>query len=61
VSGGAGLLASYVIVLAKAAGLRVLADAKPEDDELVRGFELAHEAQRRMDAGGLRGRLLITF
>ena len=23
--------------------------------------ERAHEAQRRMDAGGLRGRLLITF
>jgi NADPH:quinone reductase len=38
VSGGAGLLASYVIVLAKAAGLRVLADAKPDDEELVRGF-----------------------
>ncbi len=38
VSGGAGLLASYVIALAKVRGLRVLADAKPEDEELVRGF-----------------------
>lgn len=38
VSGGAGLLASYVIPLAKAMGLTVIADAKPEDAELVRGF-----------------------
>ena len=38
VSGGAGLLASYVIALAKARGLRVIADAKPDDEELVRGF-----------------------
>lgn len=38
VSGGAGLLASYVIPLAKRAGLVVLADAAPADEELVRGF-----------------------
>jgi NADPH2:quinone reductase len=38
VTGGAGLLASYVIPLAKEHGLRVVADAKPEDAELVRGF-----------------------
>lgn len=38
VSGGAGLLASYVIALAKQRGLRVIADAKPEDEALVRGF-----------------------
>jgi NADPH:quinone reductase-like Zn-dependent oxidoreductase len=38
VSGGAGLLASYVIALAKERGLHVLADAKPEDEDLVRGF-----------------------
>jgi NADPH:quinone reductase len=38
VTGGAGLLASYVIRLAKDAGLRVLADAGPADEELVRGF-----------------------
>ena len=38
VSGGAGLLASYVIPLAKLRGLRVIADANPRDEELVRGF-----------------------
>jgi NADPH2:quinone reductase len=38
VSGGAGLLASYVIPLAKERGLRVIADAKPEDEDLVRSF-----------------------
>jgi NADPH:quinone reductase-like Zn-dependent oxidoreductase len=38
VSGGAGLLASYVIALAKARGLEVVAVAKPEDEELVRSF-----------------------
>ena len=38
VDGGAGLLASYVIPLAKEMGLRVIADAKPEDEELVRSF-----------------------
>ena len=38
VTGGAGLLASYVIPIAKKRGIRVLADAKPEDEALVRGF-----------------------
>ncbi len=38
VAGGAGLLASYVIAFAKAQGLRVIADAGPADEELVRGF-----------------------
>jgi NADPH:quinone reductase len=38
VTGGAGLLASYAIALAKRRGLRVLADAAPADEELVRGF-----------------------
>ena len=38
VTGGAGLLASYVIPLAKEHGLRVIADAKPEDEELVKSF-----------------------
>jgi NADPH:quinone reductase-like Zn-dependent oxidoreductase len=38
VTGGAGQLASYVIPLAKERGLRVIADAKPEDEELVRSF-----------------------
>lgn len=38
VSGGAGLLASYAIPLAKAQGLKVIADAKPEEADLVRGY-----------------------
>ena len=38
VSGGAGLLASYVIPLAKDAGLRVIADARADEAELVRGY-----------------------
>src|SRR3984957_6286114 len=38
VSGGAGLLASYVIGLARERGLRVIADAQPKNAELVRGF-----------------------
>jgi NADPH2:quinone reductase len=38
VSGGAGLLAYYMIVLAKQRGLRVIADAKPSETELVRGY-----------------------
>jgi NADPH:quinone reductase len=38
VSGGAGLLGSYVIGLAHERGLRVIADAKPDDEDLVRGF-----------------------
>lgn len=38
VSGGAGLLASYAIPLAKERRLRVLTDAKPEDEPLVRSF-----------------------
>jgi NADPH:quinone reductase-like Zn-dependent oxidoreductase len=38
VTGGAGLLASYVIPIAKERGLRVLADASSADEELVRSF-----------------------
>lgn len=38
VTGGAGLLASYVTQLAKEQGLRVIADARPQDEELVRSF-----------------------
>ena len=38
VAGGAGLLGSYVIPLAKERGLRVIADARSEDEELVKGF-----------------------
>src|SRR5215211_1205455 len=38
VSGGAGLLSSYAIPLAKERGLRVVADAKPDDEALVEAF-----------------------
>jgi len=38
VTGGAGLLASYAIPIAKRRGLRVLADASPADEELVRSY-----------------------
>lgn len=38
VTGGAGLLASYVIQLAKQNAIRVYADASEEDRELVEGF-----------------------
>jgi NADPH:quinone reductase-like Zn-dependent oxidoreductase len=38
VSGGAGLLAHYMIVLARQRGLRVIADAKPSETALVRRY-----------------------
>ena len=38
VTGGAGLLASYVIALARQRGIRVIADAGPGDEALVAGF-----------------------
>ena len=38
VTGGAGLLASYAIPIAKRRGLRILADASPADEELVRSY-----------------------
>jgi NADPH:quinone reductase len=38
VTGGAGLLASYVIPLAKQQGLQVVADAREDEAELVRGY-----------------------
>jgi NADPH:quinone reductase-like Zn-dependent oxidoreductase len=38
VTGGAGLLASYVIPIAKRWALRVLADAAPKDEALVSSF-----------------------
>ena len=38
VAGGAGLLSSYVIGLARERGLRVIADAKAGEEDLVQGF-----------------------
>jgi NADPH2:quinone reductase len=52
VSGGAGLLASYVIPLAKEAGLTVIADARAEDEELVRGFGADVVLERSDDFSG---------
>jgi NADPH:quinone reductase len=49
VSGGAGLLASYVIPLAAERGLRVIADAKPEEADLVRGYGAAAVVPRGDD------------
>jgi NADPH:quinone reductase-like Zn-dependent oxidoreductase len=49
VSGGAGLLASYVIPLAKDGGLTVIADARPEETELVRGYGADVVVQRSDD------------
>ena len=56
VSGGAGLLASYVIALAHERGLRVIADAKEGEEELVRGFGADVVVARSDDfAGAVRG------
>ena len=38
ISGGAGLLAQYASVIAKERGLRIIADAKPEEAETVRSY-----------------------
>jgi NADPH2:quinone reductase len=56
VSGGAGLLASYVIALARERGLRVIADAKAGEEDLVRGFGADVVVARSDDfAGAPRG------
>ena len=46
VTGGAGLLASYVIGLARQRGIRVIADAGPGDEALVSGFGADHVLPR---------------
>ncbi len=38
ISGGAGLLAQYASVIGKERGLRIIADAKPEEAETVRSY-----------------------
>ena len=48
VIGAAGAVGQYAVQLGVAAGLRVIADAKPEDEDLVRGFG-AHEVVPRSD------------
>jgi NADPH:quinone reductase len=56
VTGGAGLLASYVIGLARQRGIRVIADAGPGDEALVSGFG-ANDVVPRGDGfvGAVRG------
>ncbi|MHB8658391.1 MAG: MDR/zinc-dependent alcohol dehydrogenase-like family protein [Solirubrobacteraceae bacterium] len=46
VTGGVGLLASYVVPLAKERGILVIADARPEDEDLVRSFGPDHLVPR---------------
>ncbi|KAB0265140.1 quinone oxidoreductase family protein [Microvirga brassicacearum] len=52
VSGGAGLLAHYAIAAAKHQGLRVVADAKREETELVRGYGADVVVERGDDFAG---------
>lgn len=49
VSGGAGLLAHYAIALAKQQGLKVIADAKPAETALVRGYGADEVVERSED------------
>jgi NADPH:quinone reductase-like Zn-dependent oxidoreductase len=46
VIGSAGVVGQYAVQLGVHAGLRVIADARPEDEDLVRGFG-AHEVVAR--------------
>ncbi|MCA5924855.1 alcohol dehydrogenase catalytic domain-containing protein, partial [Curtobacterium oceanosedimentum] len=46
VTGAAGLLGNYVVQLAKAAGLTVIADASPADEALVRSLGPDHIVRR---------------
>jgi NADPH:quinone reductase len=46
VTGAPGLLGSYLIQLAKADGLTVIADAAPADEDLVRSFGADHVVPR---------------
>ncbi|HEX4283337.1 MAG TPA: zinc-binding dehydrogenase, partial [Solirubrobacteraceae bacterium] len=52
VAGGAGLLGSYVIGVASGRGIRVIADAKPEDEELVKSFGADVVVPRSASFGG---------
>lgn len=49
VTGAAGALGGYLIQLAKADGLRVIADAKPADADLVRELGADHVVERGDD------------
>ena len=58
VSGGAGLLAHYAIALAKRQGLRVIADAKPAEIALVRGYGADEVVERSEDFAAAIRRVL---
>ncbi|WP_426513510.1 NADP-dependent oxidoreductase [Dactylosporangium sp. McL0621] len=58
VIGSAGAVGQYAVQLGVHAGLRVLADAKPGDEELVRGFG-AHEVIARSDNPGAAFRAVV--
>ena len=49
VTGAAGVFGGYVVQLAKAAGLTVVADAAPQDEELVRSLGADHVVRRGPD------------
>ncbi|MDF2495356.1 NADP-dependent oxidoreductase [Sphingomonas sp.] len=52
VSGGAGLLAHYAIAIANRRGITVVADAKPEEHDLVRGYGATVVVTRSDDFAG---------
>jgi NADPH2:quinone reductase len=58
VTGAAGTYGGYVIQLAKHAGLTVLADAAPGDEELVRGFGADHVVARGDDVAERFGQIV---
>jgi NADPH:quinone reductase-like Zn-dependent oxidoreductase len=70
VSGGAGLLAHYAIAARKQRGIKVIADAKPADAELVRGYGadivvergpgFAEAIRRELPNGGFRGQVFLN-
>ncbi len=49
ISGGAGHLAYYAIALAKRCGLKTIADAKPSENDLVRGYGADEVVERSED------------
>ncbi|MGX7679290.1 NADP-dependent oxidoreductase [Jatrophihabitans sp. DSM 45814] len=53
VTGAAGTLGSYVIQMAKAEGLQVIADSSEADEELVRGLGADHIVRRGPGVGEL--------
>lgn len=52
VTGAAGALGGYVVQLARAAGLQVIADASEADEALVRGLGAHHVVRRGVDVAG---------